>query len=53
MENNFILTAASAAHTVANFHPVAKFLKTLLIVYFTNGFTNIVLLASIASGLSA
>ena len=54
MENNFIQMAASAGHAVAyTIGPIFKHIIDCVQLYFTNGFTNIVFKASIASGLSA
>ena len=44
MENNFIQMAASADHTVANkIGSIFKHIIDCVQLYFTNGFTNIVL----------
>ena len=44
MENNFIQMAASAGYAVAyNFSSISKHIIDCLQLYFTNGFTNIVL----------
>ena len=44
MENNFIQTAASAGHAVAYMiGPIFKHISDCVLLYFTNGFTNIVL----------
>ena len=44
MENNFIQMAASAGHTVAyTIGPIFKLLINCVQLYFTNGFTNIML----------
>ena len=44
MENNFIKTAASADHAVAyTIGPIFKHIIDCVQLYFTNGFTNIVL----------
>ena len=52
MENNFIHMAASAEHAVA--YTIGPIFKHIIVqLYFTNGFTNIVLKASIVFGLSA
>ena len=40
MENNFIQMAASAGHTTG---PIFKHIIDCVQLYFTNGFTNIVL----------
>ena len=43
MENNFIQTAASAGHAVAyTIGPICKHIIDCMQLYFTNGFTNIV-----------
>ena len=44
MENNFIGMAASAGHAVAyTIGPIFKHIIDCMQLYFTNGFTNIVL----------
>ena len=44
MENNFIQMAASAGHAVAyTIGPIFKHIIDCVHLYFTNGFTNIVL----------
>ena len=44
MENNFIQMAATAGHAVAyTFGPIIKHIIDCVQLYFTNGFTNIVL----------
>ena len=44
MENNFIQMAASAGHTIAyTIGPIFKHIIDCVQLYFTNGFTNIVL----------
>ena len=44
MENNFIQMAASTGHTVAyTIVPIFKQIIDCVQLYFTNGFTNIVL----------
>ena len=44
MENNFIQMAASASHAVAYaIGPIFKHILDCVQLYFTNGFTNIVL----------
>ena len=44
MENNFIQMAASAGHAVAyTIGPIYKHIINFVQLYFTNGFTNIVL----------
>ena len=44
MENNFIQMAASAGHAVVyTFGPIFKHIIDCVQLYFTNGFTNIVL----------
>ena len=44
MENNFIQMAASTGHLVANtIGPIFKHIIDCAQLYFTNGFTNIVL----------
>ena len=44
MENNFIQLAASAGHAVSyTFGPNFKHIINCVQLYFTNGFTNIVL----------
>ena len=44
MENNFIQMAASADHAVAStIGPIFKHIIDCVQLYFTNGFTNIVL----------
>ena len=44
MKNNFIQMAASAGHAVANtIDPIFKHIIDCVQLYFTNGFTNIVL----------
>ena len=44
MENNFIQMAASAGHAVAYMiGPIFKHIIDCVLLYFTNGFTNIVL----------
>ena len=54
MENNFIQIAASAGHAVANtIGPIFKYIIDWVQLYFTNGFTNIVLWSVNFSGLSA
>ena len=44
MENNFIQKAASASHAVASkIGPIFKHIIDCVQLYFTNGFTNVVL----------
>ena len=44
MENNFIQIAVSAGHAVAyTIGPIFKNITDCVLLYFTNGFTNIVL----------
>ena len=44
MENNFIQMAAPPVHAVANtISPILKYIIDCVQLYFTNGFTNIVL----------
>ena len=44
MENNFIQMAAAADHAVAYMiGPISKNIIDLVQLYFTNGFTNIIL----------
>ena len=44
MENNFIQMAASAGHAIAyTIGPISKHIIDCVQLYFTNGFTNIVL----------
>ena len=44
MDNNFIQRAASAGHAVAyTIDPIFKLIVDCVQLYFTNGFTNIVL----------
>ena len=44
MENNFIKMAASTKHAVAyTIDPIFKHIIVCMQMYFTNGFTNIVL----------
>ena len=44
MENNFIQMTASAGHAVAyTIDPICKHIIDYVQLYFTNGFTNIVL----------
>ena len=44
MENNYIQMAASAAHAVAyTIGPIFKHIIDCVLLYFTNGFPNIVL----------
>ena len=43
MVNNFIQKAASAGHAVVYIGPVFKHIIDCVQLYFTNGFTNIVL----------
>ena len=44
MENNFIQTAASAGHVVAyTIGPIFKRINDCVHLYFTNGFTSIIL----------
>ena len=44
MENNFIQMANSAGHAVAyTIVPIIKYIINCVQLYFTNGFTNIVL----------
>ena len=44
MENNFIQTAAMAGHSAAyTIGPIFKHIIDCMQLYFTNGFTNIVL----------
>ena len=44
MENNFIRMAASAGHAVAyTIGPILKHIIDYMQLYFTNGFTNIIL----------
>ena len=54
MENNFIHMAASAGHAVAyTIGPIFKHIMDCVQLYFTNSFANIVLKASLVSGLFA
>ena len=44
MENKFIQMAASAGHAVAyTISPIFNYIIDCVLLYFTNGFTNIVL----------
>ena len=44
MENNFIQMATSAGHAVAlTINPIFKHIIDYVLLYFTNGFMNIVL----------
>ena len=54
MENNSMQMAAAACHAAAyTIGPLSKHIIDCVQLYFTNDFTNIVLKASIVSGLSA
>ena len=44
MENNFIQKPASAGHAIAyTIGPIFKHINDCVLLYFSNGFTNIVL----------